>query len=904
MTKMIAAKKSSSDAPALSVLNFMCLDRPLLLKAASSMITLHPYAKVDSDAPELFRIQVKDDAMTDLTRTLYKPKTIPDETAKTLHTVNGMLIRLTKASASVAEGRYATDREGRVSTERERVLNIYEAQYVFVGYVDQPAFFIRCHFGEHGIYAISNHEEHTKVSDSDVKAHDYSIPFDPDHSEDASCSDYSEQQQCNLCRARMSAYANNVESFTNRVRGNYFCIFRYNRTIYAADRHQVFSLPIDDPRPSYNKKACMLIYALAGFNLGNLLKGDITSNHTETSFVVACVRDPLSVFATGKTECEVFYVKSSLSADFYLTEYMPRTFKMYERKNLVDEDGRTIDAGVVPYPDNRWFRNFVGHTRYVSRKRRLQAAEIQRRQKEGRHPDQLSSIVVYDGFLNEQIVFCTEHDFVIEMLTLDGDNVFDVRDRLLRFYRDGQIKAGQYTLGWPPEFTDPADLASKLFKNSKLNRLLDLKSVSPTPSGELLKAIIVAIYGGIPVASIREKVKRPLSLGMNVFSYPDGQHGRLNISAKDDSDAIHRVYARPEGQRSDAMNRVYATIAKSRLVKVACTVREDGQKRYLETDGADVSISITTTGERISRFLYAFFKRGEAVNIDEALASTERPESWHPANFATPSGGLLESMILAIEYSIVNSGLRNAVQQFVGDCQQPTVDFAISAFGKYSVAPTTNLVLEMVQHARFHEKGTSRAFLQSLNTRYDTPIDIGRSVLSAIEEYIDRTSRQQRDSAFTAMTKVGFSVRDGGDRLLIDGEICDDAITIPKSFDLNVDYDEVSVVRPIDIFSGELPRVELSPDDVCLLFHEADLDHYAFTQIPTERHLERSTCMMRLYRKLVENPSLCGYATHRPIRPHTRAIGRYAQTDYADPDMFCYTAFYEHVKWAVLTSMP
>ena len=626
------------------MIHYKCLDRPLHLKSAADMITTYAYPKPDQKAPDIFRIGLKDEVLANLTRDLYRPKTTSDETARILHIVNGMIVRLVKDVGDDFVRREKMTEAHRPSIEhREEAIErrkreeasaaagaskADEGQYVFVGYVSQPSFYIQVAFGQHGLYAVKpKTDSHRKTpavpvfNDDNLKAHDYSSPYDDTEvCENMSCSNLSEDEHCPFCVARMKAYMENVECFSTRTRGEYFCIFRSNKQLFAANETEMFPLQtpsnlIDHP---YEKKAALLIYALAGFNFDKFRDGETVSNHTETSYMLACIRSPLSVFGrernvgTSGSDVDVFYVESSLSAGFYLNGYMGRTFKLYKWENVY-LDGNLVDTKKIPYSDTRWVRSFVGHKEFMGHKRPLRMKEEEWRLQDEERDSftgsafsaEYESLVVYDGFLCTNVVFCTPRDYLIEILTHDDSNVFDVAKRIIKFFNDGTIKTKQYTATWPTEYKTVFALANNLFRNSKLNRLL-LKMTTEDPrsaptdsrvaySENDLKAIILSIYGSdLPVAHVAVKVSEPFILGEHMYRHPDGQVGRLIVSNKETSNI---------GDLTGVLSRTIR--GNSYSLKLTCRLLEENNKRFLVVREDDILMLIASTKDRITRFLYA-----------------------------------------------------------------------------------------------------------------------------------------------------------------------------------------------------------------------------------------------------------------------------------------------------------
>lgn len=799
---------------------FAFMDRPICLKQVASKINLFSY-KTDNNLPKIFRVCLTEKALEDLTRELYKPRMIPQESAKTLHVVNGMLVRKTESG-----------------------------QFVFVGYLRPPSFYLQTTFTENGLFTKSYAKNEPCPGDDTLAMIDYSVPFgEPDV----------RPQQETVAR-RMTAYIENIESFTTRPRGEYFCIFRVpggsqgRSQLVACSQTELFSLEPNALTGRHTENALLFIYGIAGLNVERLRSKENTSNHTETSYIVICDQGPLNVFhRPGRRLFDICYINSSLQARFFLNAYKPKTFELFAR-----EDVNASDDKKIPYSDPRWMRYFTGYQEFLSKRPKLQAQE-KKWVEEGTHAHgneklEYGAIEVYDSFFMTNIVFCTEREFLIDMLTSESSDVFSVAKRLTDFFQKGELKVKQYSIKWPQGFADARELAEDLFHNRKLNILLDNNN-RQKPTMDLLKAFILAIFRmkeNMPetlVHLVKEKVTKPFAAGEHQFTRENGQSGRIHVSGYEmlsiDTKCTTFVSKNVGGN--------------SYLIKFACSVNNNGKKTTLVADLDDFSMQIVASHEKIVNFLFALLKqtmKSGQYDIRSALKSTEFPEKTSPINWIQPSAGLLEKAILAIAFN-----------KFPGE------NNSFPELEEYAGLIHSQ---EMALSARSEE--FTNSIVQKTGGYLKEEWVISNNAKEAGS--MARKAGDFVSAVYSRSHLVISEIPDSG-MLSITSQLYDISFVIPRTYELEPEYSEITVVKPMPAFIDCQRKLKpFHEDNLWLLFHECGLDYYAFGQMETP--LERSSYLSRLYSKLSSKPSLASFIEEDtpPNRPDCNIDTSY-RTDYS-----------------------
>ena len=315
--------------------------------------------------------------------------------------------------------------------------------YTFIGFLDIPSYFIHSFF--HGGLLVSK----TFCEG----ATPYSIPF----SEERDNQDFSSyRKQC------FRAYIDGVGLFTSRSRGEYYCIFKNNGKLMACSRKKLYNLSdttsssSNDSLDLYTREALLFIYSVSGFDFEKAVRGDNVSNHTEHSYILACVRNKTSVFHNSSNEnsnshnansdgrtgrfYDVHYITSSLPSPFYLCQ-----FKRKEKPIFFEED----DEGRkhVPCSNPLWVKSFIGFSRNIANTPNNAQTTVLTRGNP-RFTVEHHSLELYLTDLMTTVVFSTEREFVIDMLTLESTQIFDVYRKILMFFKDKTLTTGQYQIKW------------------------------------------------------------------------------------------------------------------------------------------------------------------------------------------------------------------------------------------------------------------------------------------------------------------------------------------------------------------------------------------------------------------------------------------------------------------------
>ena len=124
---------------------------------------------------------------------------------------------------------------------------------------------------------------------------------------------------------------------------------------------------------------------------------------------------------------------------------------------------------------------------------------------------------VFYNTLNATVVHGTKDELLIECLTHDSLNLFDVAKKLIRFKEDGRIRMDQYELVYPGH-VDIKTLAEALFNNQYLNSILEYAPHRDTSTSannsKQLRAFLYAVYRRIHNADVSEyntRLKSPAS---------------------------------------------------------------------------------------------------------------------------------------------------------------------------------------------------------------------------------------------------------------------------------------------------------------------------------------------------------------------------------------------------------
>jgi hypothetical protein len=448
----------------------------------------------------IMRIEVKEEILMQLTRNLYKPRTIPNEQQCILQSINGIIVR--KESNFI---------------------------YTFVGFLDIPNYFIHSFF--HGGLLVSK-----SFCDG---ATPYSIPFSEERdNQDAT----SYRKQC------FRAYIEGTGLFTSRSRGEYYCIFKNNGKLMACSKNKLYSLndttsssERSDELDLYTREALLFIYSVSGIDFEKLSKGDNVSNHTEHSYVLACVRNKTSVFhnsgysnhsndgsnygsnyGSNGSFYDVHYITSSLSSSFYLSQ-----FKRKEKPIFFRED---VEKKNVPCSNPLWMKHFIGFNRNIGNSNDTSS--------DGRYLKEHHSLEVYLTDLRTTVVFSTEREFIIDMLTLESTQIFDVYKKILLFYKDKVLNYRQYQIKWNDRYSTPHDLAKDLFpKCNELLMITEKYQNATASNGEidvkLVRGFIRKLFGNKTLIHIvKEKVEKQITAGECFYEIPNvtGRVGRIYIS--------------------------------------------------------------------------------------------------------------------------------------------------------------------------------------------------------------------------------------------------------------------------------------------------------------------------------------------------------------------------------------
>jgi hypothetical protein len=602
--------------------------------------------KFYSYGSNLFRIEIKPEILTLITKDLFKPRTIPSDRQVLLQKIEGLVIKLA---------------------------NLATNTYTFVGYMEIPGRFIHTFFHNGMLISKSFNVDRSTHQNDDVVENlertDYSIPFSEERSEGKDLKNY--RKQC------FRAYLEGVGYFSSRSRGEYYCIFRLSGKRVAISRSKLYTLGSDSELDLYTREALNFIYSIAGYDIEKNQRGDHVSNHTETTYVLACVRNKTNVFhhkrsmtftnetlaklqnefrlttsdtkdmpsfmtqdATWNSEIpDVHYINSNLPSCFYLKEL--KRIDLHLHLGSFENGEQRTEVKKVPYPNPLWVNHYVGASRNLT----LEQRRIGNPTYDG---GEFHSTEVYLSDLMTTVVYSTEKEFLIDMLTLESSDIFHVAKKIKLFHEQKTLVTNQYCVKWPERYSSALELATDLFRDKhELLSLLEPIGTSLPIEDKALRGFIRALYNGkTPVKFVKEKVERQLAAG----EYFTNKGTRLYLS---------------QYENFYIGTTCYCSFTKT-VESVPYTLRfvVSVNEHTLKVVPSSITISISSSRDKIVKFANSLVvqrKKKGAIDIEEAYRSSTVSAESLTQDFSAENKKLEEEIELGLKRLSIRSKLNNLI---------------------------------------------------------------------------------------------------------------------------------------------------------------------------------------------------------------------------------------------------
>lgn len=386
-----------------------------------------------------------------------------------------------------------------------------ENDFVFVGQINKPEFFVETE--AQGEY----------LSSKMFKENPLSIPIE------------------NM-KNPLYSYIKITSCVHTRQRGKYYCIF-YSISnniikIYAASENSVYNITPndnDDTLDKYTKDSLLYIFALSKIVFNDEKK----SNHYQNTFITASVRKPDDVFFNKIPLYDVTFITGNIVTPLYIHQHL--------RKKLINHKFIKGENITIPYPNVIWppyFSEYKGHES---------------------SNEKYGSLEIYSELQKTNIVFCNRTNFIIEALTHDSLNIYDVVDKILMLYNKGTIAFGQYVVHEKMSKMDIINFVDKNFKNKYLSQLIDISfEKHKQPNFEMEKKLksvyLYNLFQKLYEHYVVNKSNKNIAEVLNTFDENLKKHDLVKRIENDITDDVK------SGQRYDTFN---DTLLKNVLIESA-----------------------------------------------------------------------------------------------------------------------------------------------------------------------------------------------------------------------------------------------------------------------------------------------------------------------------------------------
>lgn len=713
----------------------------------------------------LVLITLTQEALLRLTQTLFKTRT-----NQTLQIVNGMIVRMNGDN------------------------------YIFVGYLKPPMFLIPTKFCSEGtLISKSFTENRTMEADLVFDETDYSIP-----------------------PRGINSYLDSVECFNSRSRGEYFCIFRNNIEFIAVSKTGIYHLNHTETKgiDTYTKEALLYICALSGLDIDKMMNGEELSNFNENSYILVSVRSPSSVFYDPtRGKFDVSYINGNLRTRFYIPLHMRQEFLLYFRENV----GEKKESKVIPCSNPLWVKYFRGFKKNYYNKIQDEPQE---------NPTNLTEypiLEVYNKSLMTTLIYCNEQEYIIDLLTMESSNVFDVARKIQECFTSGQINTYQYSEPFPPGYSTPLEFATDYFTNEtegRVSNLLWLLSIPPelTTKPEIVKSFIKYVYGGTPIVLVKEKIEKTFTQEEYLYETQGQSNRRVIVSAY-------------EGfKMTSKCNLSFSKTFEDKIygIRIACDISRSPNNERIRCVPSDFKIRISSSPMKIICLLFILTEQRKmkgSLDIDKALEITETIE-----NIETPESETITNRthILHLLVEKLSTNL---------DEDKEKLKEYITSFNKIHRTHISHLLLE-------------KLILILNGVKY---IEIK---LSEIEDYSSSLNKSQAEFISHIYTGYCIEVSNGimtydiskvSDPKSISSKI---AFSFPEFYDIIPYFEDVNVEKPItELQTTETHSFKTNHDSLLsIIFEKANMDFYLFKTMKSS--LKKSTYIYDFYKKIISSPEL------------------------------------------------
>ena len=718
----------------------------------------------------LFRIELKPETLHRLTEELFKPRFITCDTQRILQAINGMVVRS---------------------------INVKDSGYIFVGYLKTPNYFIRTFFNNRMLVSksFSHDPKETKPETpaDEFEEIDYSVPFT-----ERKESERNYRKQC------FRAYLEGVGNFVSRSRGEYYCIFTEGSKLMAVSKTNLYDLRTGQELDLYTREALLFIFCASGINFDKFGREEYILNHTGSSYILACVRNKTNIFHNPYSDAlfDVEYISSSTSSPFYLTAYKSATCKKNDNI-LFFKTGGSSDANeeerTVPCPNPLWMKHYIGFSKNFG----IEPIRTYRDQNDSQTAffnREYSSLQVYLSDLMTDVVYCSERDYLIDMLTLLSSSIISLADTIKSFWNNKFVIVNQYKVEWPERYTSILDLVNSLFgslaNRSELMYLLGEKEAKP--SNEVMRGFIRKLHGNRTlVRMVEEQVEQQISQGEYQYTSSNGRTGRIHLSQYENYIIRKKCFS--------TLSRTIQ--GKSCLIKFACDFDDSN---VLKVIPSTMSVFISSTSDKIVKFIYSLVVqrvKDGMLNLQEAYKNTK---------IVDPS----------LEYAKDISNKRTTVDDDDKEMMETLKNLErIISFDRtspiYRVRIPNALLEKIILYVEYHKS-----------------VEIS---LSEIEEYSDLLNKKSEDFVCSVASSHGITteVDEIADSVIIRSSLIEEVngITIPNSFKLTPNSVKADVMKPIEEFGETNVRKYsgcITKSRMYTLFTQCGLDYHFYQMLNSD----------------------------------------------------------------------